>query len=175
MISAIKKAYTQAVSRKYPEAVVIAIAKDGKGRYNPITLGWTMITPQTTDDGHRRRLARHSRAVIEEAGEFVLAFPSSTMADAALFYGTNSGRDMDKMQEFPVATQPATEVDSVLLADAVANFECKLESQLVTGDHVLFVGRIVASHVNTDETVKRLYTLAPGYKMGGVVAAKVDG
>jgi len=172
----IKKAYTQAVSRKYPEAVVIAIAKDGKGRYNPITLGWTMITSHKPPMmAIAVGLARHSRAVIEEAGEFVLAFPSSTMADAALFYGTNSGRDMDKMQEFPVATQPATEVDSVLLADAVANFECKLESQLVTGDHVLFVGRIVASHVNTDETVKRLYTLAPGYKMGGVVAAKVDG
>ena len=36
----------------------------------------------------------------------------------------------------------------LFLADAVANFECKLESELETGDHFLLVGRVVASHVN---------------------------
>lgn len=36
--------YRKAISRKYPEQVVIAIAKDAQGKYNPITLGWTMIT-----------------------------------------------------------------------------------------------------------------------------------
>jgi flavin reductase (DIM6/NTAB) family NADH-FMN oxidoreductase RutF len=165
----VKNEYTRVIPRKYPEQVVIAIVKDSGGKYNPITLGWTMIT------SHKPPMMaiavahnRHSRKAIEDSEEFVIAFPSSLMADAALFYGTKSGRDIDKLKEHPVATEPATEVDSLLLTDALANFECKLESQLETGDHMLYVGRIVASHANTDTSLKRVYTLAPGYKMGAV-------
>lgn len=163
----VKKDYTQVITRKYPEGVAIAIAKDAAGKYNPITLGWTMITSHKPPMmAIAVSLTHYSRKVIEEAGEFVLSFPSGAMAEAALFYGTNSGRDIDKMKEFPVATQPATEVDALLLSDAVANFECKLVSQMETGDHMLFAGRVVAAHMNEDDEVRRLYTWAPGYKMG---------
>jgi flavin reductase (DIM6/NTAB) family NADH-FMN oxidoreductase RutF len=165
----VKNDYTKVISRKYPEQVVIAIVKDGDGKYNPITLGWTMIT------SHKPPMMafavaphRHSRKAIEESKEFVIAFPSSLMAEATLFYGTKSGRDVDKLKEHPIATEPATEIDSLLFTDAVANFECKLESQLETGDHILYVGRIVASHMNTDASLKRIYTVAPGHKLGGV-------
>ncbi len=167
----VQKRFTEAVNRKYPEQVVIAIAKHPQGKYNPITLGWTMITshqpPMMAIAVNRNH---YSREAIEAAREFVIAFPSNSMADAALFYGTKSGRDIDKFKEFPIATEPAAEIDSLLLTDAVANFECKLEAELGTGDHILYVGRIVASHMNPDPTVKRLYTLAPGYKMGAVRA-----
>jgi flavin reductase (DIM6/NTAB) family NADH-FMN oxidoreductase RutF len=37
----------------------------------------------------------------------------------------------------------------VILDDASANFECVLEGELITGDHVIFAGRVVASHVYT--------------------------
>ena len=55
--------------------------------------------------------------------------------------------------------QPATRIDSVLLADAVANFECTLESEHEAGDHVIFVGRVVAAHVHQDTSVRRIYAL----------------
>lgn len=165
----IKKEFTKVIPRKYPEQIVIVIVKDSDGKYNPITLGWTMITshkPPMMAIAVSRNC--HSRKAIKESGEFVLAFPSSSMADAALFYGTHSGRDMDKISQHPIAFEPATEVDSLLLTDALANFECKLESQLETGDHILYVGRIVASHTNTDTSLKRVFTLAPGYTLGEV-------
>ena len=50
------------------------------------------------------------------------------MADATLFFGSKSGRDIDKFAGFDCKTEPAKVIDSVLLADAVANFECTLES-----------------------------------------------
>ena len=40
----IQTPYEDAIRRKYPEQVVIAAVKDARGKYNPITLGWTMIT-----------------------------------------------------------------------------------------------------------------------------------
>ena len=164
--------YEQAVSGKYPEQVAIAIVKDGRGNYNPITLGWTMITSHqppmmAVSVGH----TRHSLGAIRQAREFVICFPSSAMAEDALFYGTRSGRDLDKLSERGTPTQPAAAIDCVLFADAVANFECRLESELETGDHVLFVGRVVASHVHESGEVRRLYTLDKDYQMGGVVPA----
>ena len=161
--------YAKAIVRKYPEQVVIAIAKDKNGRHNPITLGWTMITSldppmMAISVG----LKRYSLEVIRQAREFVISFPSKSMAEDALFHGTKSGRDMDKIAEYGTRTHKAEKIDTVLFADAVANFECVLESVLQTGDHVILVGRVVAAHVNEDPEVKRLYTLAAGYKMGGV-------
>ena len=56
-------------------------------------------------------------------------------------------------------------IHSVLLANAVANLERRLESRMSAGDHIIFVGKVVASHINT-KPKKRLYTVGPGHKMG---------
>ena len=160
--------FEQAIKTKYPEQVVIAIAKDKNGKANPVTLGWTMIASGEPPmmaialyKGHYSvRCIRHSKC-------FTLVYPSSDMAKAALFFGSHSGRDTDKLAEFECDTTACAKIDSVLLSDAVANFECTLESETVAGDHIIFVGKVAAAHVNT-ESKKRLYTVGPGHKLGGV-------
>ena len=89
------------------------------------------------------------------------------MEAETLFFGTKSGRDIDKLDVTGCKTQKTEIIDSVLLSDAAANFECILENEIVTGDHILFIGKVVASHTNT-QPKKRLYTVAPGGKMGKV-------
>ncbi|MCK4342512.1 MAG: flavin reductase family protein [Phycisphaerae bacterium] len=161
--------YENAMARKYPEQVSLAIAKDARGKHNPISLGWVMNTSiEPPMLAISIGLTRYSLEVLRHAREFVLSFVSSTMAEDALFHGTRSGRELDKLAQCGTKTQPATVIDSVLLADAVANFECKLESELVTGDHVIFVGRVVAAHMNEDPSVRRLYSLGND-QLGGVV------
>ena len=167
-----KADYSEGILTKYPEQVVIAIAKDASGKPNPITLGWTMITSGTPPMmAISIGLTRHSLEAVRGAGEFVITFPSEEMAEETLFYGTKSGRNMDKLKEFGAQTAPAEKIDCVLLANAVANFECILRGELTTGDHVIFAGEVVASHVNTEDR-RRLYTLGSGYKMGGVRPAE---
>jgi len=158
--------YSQAIKTKYPEQVVIAIAKDKDGKANPVTLGWTMIvsgSPPMMAIGVAKK--HYSVEAIEHSKCFTIAFPSSQMAEAALFFGSKSGRNIDKFAEFDCPTEPAKEIDSVLLTDAVANFECTLETQVPTGDHFVFIGKIVRSHMNT-ESKQRLYTIGPGHKLG---------
>ena len=158
--------YSEAVKTKYPEQVVIAIAKDIKGKANPVTLGWTMIVSGTPPMMAIAVAKKHySIEAITHSQCFTIAFPSAQMADAALFFGSKSGRDIDKFAEFECETTPANEIDSVLLSDAVANFECTLDLHMPAGDHFIFVGKIVAAHINT-EPKKRLYTIAPGHKLG---------
>ncbi len=158
--------YQDAIKTKYPEQVVIAIAKDKAGRANPVTLGWTMIVSGKPPMMAIAVAKKHySIGTIRHSKCFTIVYPSSDMSEAALFFGSKSGRDVDKLAEFDCKTAPAKEIDSVLLADAVANFECTLESETEAGDHIVFVGRIVCSHVNT-EPKKRLYTIGPGHKLG---------
>ena len=158
--------YTEAVKTKYPEQVVIAIAKDKNGKANPVTLGWTMIVSGQPPMMAIAVAAKHySIETVRHSKCFTIAYPSSEMTDAALFFGSRSGRDTDKFAESECNTEPAKAIDSVLLADAVANFECTLESETLAGDHIIFVGKVVASHANT-EPKKRLYTVAPDHKMG---------
>ena len=158
--------YSQAIKTKYPEQVVIAIAKDKNGKANPVTLGWTMIVSGSPPMMAISVAKKHySVEAINHSKCFTIAFPSSQMAEAALFFGSKSGRDTDKFAEFDCETEPAKEIDSVLLTDAVANFECTLESQVPAGDHFVFIGKIVRSHMNT-EPKKRLYTVGPGHKLG---------
>ena len=158
--------YSDAVKNKYPEQVVIAIAKDRQGKANPVTIGWTMIA---SGDPPMMAIAvakkHYSIEAITHSECFTIAFPSSDMADAALFFGSKSGREIDKFAEFDCETEPAKEIDSVLLADAVANFECMLDSQVPVGDHIIFVGTVVSSHMNTEHK-KRIYTTGPGHKLG---------
>lgn len=164
--------YDEAMGRKYPESVVIAIARDNQGKYNPITLGWFMPTSHTPPMvAISVAFVRHSYAAIRNAKEFVLSFPSHMMTQEALFFGTKSGRDTDKLAALQTPTLPATQIDGVLLKNAVANFECVLEGEMATGDHAIFAGRVLAAHVNVDRSLQRLFTLGTNYKMGPVVAA----
>ena len=96
--------YQQAIKTKYPEQVVIAIARDKDGKANPITLGWTMIA-----SGQPPMMAiavaktHYSIETVRHSKCFTLCFPSSDMADAALFFGSWSGRDVDKFAYFDCA------------------------------------------------------------------------
>ena len=93
--------YVEAIKTKYPEQIVIAIAKGKNGVANPITLGWTMIV-----SGRPAMMAiavaagHYSVETIRYSKCFTIAYPSSEMAEAALFFGSKSGRQIDKFAEF---------------------------------------------------------------------------
>jgi len=160
--------YLEAIVQKYPEQIVIGIAKDAKGTANPIALGWTMITSHAPPMmAVSIGLTRYSLEVFRGADEFVIAMPSESQETETMLFGTKSGRDMDKFAEAGTALEAASKIDGVLMTDAVANFECRKAAELATGDHVIFVGQIVCSHMNPDRP-RRLYTVGESYRMGGL-------
>ncbi|MGB7580936.1 MAG: flavin reductase family protein [Sedimentisphaerales bacterium] len=158
--------FEKAYKTKYPKQIVIVVAKDKNGKANPVTLGWTMIASYEPAmmaigvyKGHYSvKCIRHSKC-------FTLVYPSVDMAKATLFFGEHSGRDTDKLAQFNTKTAPTKKIDSVLLTDAVANFECRLVKQIATGDHITFVGEVVCAHINK-KPKKRLYSLGTGHKVG---------
>ena len=156
----------EAWQRKYPEQVVLAITKSADGRINAMAIGWvTLVSDEPpmfligVDD------PAYTLELIRENKEFVIAYPSKAMAKETLYFGTVHGHNIDKGKESKLAFMPASKVDVPLLADAVANFECKLAAEYRPGNCPLVVGEVVACSVNTDESVQRLINAAPGYKL----------
>lgn len=172
--------YKEALRRRHPVETFIVLARVrpevapstggvSAGGMNPITVNWVMRTSiEPPLLAVSIAYARYSYHVVKAAGSFVVAAPSIEMESATRLFGTKSGREMDKIAEAGTAMQPCTEMDGELPADAVFNLECELESELETGDHAVFVGRVRASHVSTDPSARRLYTVGAGHRFGGV-------
>ncbi len=160
--------FDKAYKTQFPKQTVIVVAKDKDGKPNPITIGWVMFAssqPPMLAIGVYK--GQYSVKCIRHSKCFTLVYPSSEMTKATLFYGEHSGRDIDKFKEFPTKTSPAKKIDSLLLTDAVANFECRLFKQIPTGDHIIFIGKVVCAHMNTAKK-KRLYSVGPGHRLGAI-------
>lgn len=147
----------EATRKKYPEPVVLVVSCDREGKPNVMPAGWSMITSGTppmlaVSIGH----GRYTHKLIEETGEFVLAFPNEEMRDVIEYTGSCSGRDTDKFADCGLETVKPKRVKPPLIRDAVACFECKVRGELVTGDHTIFAGEVLASYIS-ERCKDRLY------------------
>ncbi|MGC9318320.1 MAG: flavin reductase family protein [Armatimonadota bacterium] len=138
----------EAMGKKYPEWVILVVARDGEGKPNVMPAGWGMVC-----SGQPRlvcvsvALTRYTHRCIEETGEFVFAWAGEGQAQLVEDTGSTSGREIDKFDEFdiPVAEPAVTGVP--LLAGAAINLECSLWKGYPSGDHTIFVGEVVAAHL----------------------------
>ena len=158
---------SEAWERKYPEQVVLAITKNAEGRVNLMAIGWVCICSDEPpmfligiDDN------AYTLELIRESKEFVIAYPSSSISKETLYVGTTHGHNEDKGKISGLEFAPAESIEVPILADAVANFECRFVTEYRPGNCPLIVGEVVASHVNTDEEIKRLVNLGKGYQFG---------
>ena len=146
----------KALGHKYPEWIDLVVSRGADGHVDVMPVGWSMIASGdpllyavAINAGH------HTTKLIRETREFVIAAPSATMGPAALYCGTHSGRDGDKVSPSGLHLAGPTLVQVPLLAGAVYNLECVLYKEVQVGDHILFVGQVVAAHLD-DEAGPRL-------------------
>jgi flavin reductase (DIM6/NTAB) family NADH-FMN oxidoreductase RutF len=87
---------------------------------------------------------RFSHRSIKESKEFVICYPNVDQEQGALYCGTHSGKNGDKLARSGLFTMPSTKVRPPTIKDCTAAFECKVVSAYDAGDHTLFVGEVVA-------------------------------
>lgn len=131
--------------------VALAVVELPDGKANVITLEWfmkTSIKPPmfAISVGHER----YSHVALQSNRYFNLVIPSVEMRDDVIFFGTKSGRLFDKLAERQVKSIPGKYKKLPIIENAVANFECKIVTQVNSGDHTIFVGEVKYSWV--DET-----------------------
>lgn len=138
-----------------PENVVYVISYDRKNkRPSGMIAGWSMkcsSSPKLFAVALWKKGYTHK--LIQDTKEFVVAVPNKKLEKAIEIFGGKHGDTIDKFKVAKVATQKAKHINVPLLTDATINMECKLEKELETGDHVIFVGKVLASYHNQNKKV----------------------
>lgn len=132
----------------YPVPAVL-VSCGTSSQANIITLAWvgTLCSdPPTVGLGVRP--GRHSHRLIEQVGEFVVNLPTADQLEWVDYCGMVSGRDEDKWAACGFTRSGGVEVQVPLIAECSVNIECRLERTLSLGSHDLFIGQIVAVHMD---------------------------
>jgi flavin reductase (DIM6/NTAB) family NADH-FMN oxidoreductase RutF len=142
----------------YPVPVVMVTC--GIEKTNIITLAWVgTVCSDPPMVGISVRQERFSHQLIEETGEFVVNIPGEELLEATDQCGNVSGRDVDKFAATGLTPMPASEVKTPLIAECHVNLECRVRHKLELGAHDLFLGEVVAVHVEDgvlDEAGRRV-------------------
>jgi len=132
-----------------PRLTVLTTSVAKNGKPNIITLSWAMPTsfdpPLVAISVGARRYSHEMIACCEE---FVVNIPPISILDKVQLCGSHSGRTADKFAEAGLTSIPSKKVRPPRIKECVAHLECKLVEKFQTGDHTIFVGRVVAASVD---------------------------
>ena len=122
---------------------------DGRVEDNLMTAAWVnaacMDPPMLSVAVHR---SRYTHTLIEEGGEFTVNLPGEELLAAVEACGSFSGREGDKFARAGLAREAAARVSAPLVAECPVNVECVVRRELALGSHTLFVGEVLAVHVD---------------------------
>jgi flavin reductase (DIM6/NTAB) family NADH-FMN oxidoreductase RutF len=138
----------------YPSPAALITSVDDRGRANIITLGevFNISIRKPVIVGIAIRPATYSHALIAASGEFVINLPTSSILESVDRCGGVSGRGgVDKFRQFNLTPVPASEVRPPLIEECPVNIECRVIEQKTVGDHDLFLGEVLAVHVDADK------------------------
>jgi flavin reductase (DIM6/NTAB) family NADH-FMN oxidoreductase RutF len=95
---------------------------------------------------------RHSYKMIKESGCFVVNLVDRNYKETFDYLGSHSKRDEDKLAKMNVKLQEGKVVNAPFLPDCPVNIECTIVDSIVTGSHVMFVGKIEYVHADVEFT-----------------------
>jgi flavin reductase (DIM6/NTAB) family NADH-FMN oxidoreductase RutF len=96
------------------------------------------------------RRNRFSWDLICQSKAFVVNVPKGDLLKATDFCGTHSGKDTDKFAEAKLTPVSCAKTGAPLIKECPVNLECELREMLELGSHTLFIGEIVATHIDSE-------------------------
>ncbi|MRR05381.1 MAG: flavin reductase family protein [Deltaproteobacteria bacterium] len=132
-----------------PTAMVSCAAEDGVP--NIITIAWVgVVCSEPPVLSVSIRPGRYSHGLIKKSGEFVVNIPRDGQIRELDFCGVASGREVDKFKELGLTPVQGSEVAAPLIKECPVNLECRVIEIKSLGTHDLFLGEIVAAHMDEE-------------------------
>ena len=133
----------------YPLPAVLVTSKSADGAADVCTVAWAgTVCSDPVMVSISLRPSRKSYVNIRESGAFVVNITTEELAHATDFCGVRSGRDLDKFRAEGLLTEPAEKIDCPMLTASPVNLECRVREELALGSHTLFIGEVLAVHVD---------------------------
>jgi flavin reductase (DIM6/NTAB) family NADH-FMN oxidoreductase RutF len=119
-----------------------------EGKKNIISIGmFAHFSGKPTIVGIGIAPKRYSYELIRKSGEFVVNIVDEKLTDAVKICGQQSGRDIDKFQVAHLTPEKGTRVNAPLIGESPVSIECKVIKEVEVGDHVWFMGEVLATKV----------------------------
>ncbi len=125
---------------------------DAEGKPNMMTASWVSIScsdPPCVSVALRK--ATYTFGNIIASAAFTVNIPSERFAAQTAFFGTVSGRDMDKLAITGLTPVRSELVNAPYLKEFPLILECKIARVVELGRHTMFIGEIV--DVKADESI----------------------
>jgi flavin reductase (DIM6/NTAB) family NADH-FMN oxidoreductase RutF len=121
-----------------PGPVVLVTTANGK-KANIMTMSWHMVMDFTPRIGCIIGPWDYSFAALRRTRECVIAIPTIDLAIKVVDIGNCSGKDVDKFHAFKLTSLPAATVKPPLIAECLANIECRVVDDSLAGNYNLFI------------------------------------
>jgi len=138
-----------ATMKSFPLPVTLVSCIDEKGKPNIITITYiTGVNEEPPMIGIAVRSEKYSNHVIRDTGDFAVNIPTDELLAKIDYCGTYSGRDVDKFEKTGLTPQKSARIKSPIIEECPINLECKLVQIVKLHSHDLFIGEIVALHID---------------------------
>ncbi len=134
--------------------VILVTTHDGN-KDNIMTISWIMVMDFTPVFAITTGEWNYSFAALRKHRECVIAIPTVDLLDKVVGIGTCSGADTDKFARFKLTPVPARLVKPPLIAECLANIECKVID--IDEKHNIIVLEAVAAYLDTEHKEKRMF------------------
>ena len=128
---------------------VFVIGSKRKNKVNALTAVWVSrvsfnpsLVMASIGEG------RYTLDMIKESKVFSVNILGKSQVDAVKHFGFQSGRNANKFEKIDYET---SKTGSPLLKDCIAWMDCEVVGEYKTGDHVIFIGKVVDEKVLSDE------------------------
>jgi flavin reductase (DIM6/NTAB) family NADH-FMN oxidoreductase RutF len=137
---------------------IVLVSTAGKDRPNVMTMGFHMVVQHDPPlIGCIIGPWDYSYQALRDTGECVIAIPTVDLARKVVDIGNCSGEDVDKFNKFKLTPLPARDVGAPLIAECLANIECRVADTALVGKYSLFI--LQAVRIWTDPKRKERRTL----------------
>ena len=135
--------------RRYLEpGPVVLVSSAFAGERDIMTLGWhTVMAFSPSLLGCLISAGNRSFELVRGAGECVINLPTVALIDEVIGIGNTHGDALDKFEHFGLTAEPARSVAAPAIAEAHAQFECRLVDDRLVADRNFFVFEVIAARV----------------------------
>lgn len=132
---------------------VVLVTTGDRRKSNIMTISWTMVLDFTPLLAITTGEWNYSFAALRKTRECVIAIPTVDILDKVVGIGTCSGADTDKFAKFKLTPLAGKRVEAPLIAECLANIECKVVDLITKHNIVVVEG--VAAHIDAGRKEKR--------------------
>jgi flavin reductase (DIM6/NTAB) family NADH-FMN oxidoreductase RutF len=134
---------------------VVLVKTAYKKKPNVMTMSWHMVMEFTPLIGCVISPGDYSFSALRKTKECVIAIPTVDMIDQVVDIGNCSGEDIDKFKAFNLTPRPAQKVKAPLIAECLANIECRVVNDSLVDKYSLFILEGVKAWVDYDRKERR--------------------